>query len=64
VYENLNNFRHDLSHAFVISRISGKIKTDFQSDDLKFLKKIPKNTVPHHKKMIKDFSKVSKSQII
>ena len=57
VYENLNNFRHDLSHAFVISRISGKIKTDFQSDDLKFLKKIPKNTVPHHKKMIKDFFK-------
>jgi len=55
VYENLNDFRHDLSHAFVVSHTSGKIMTDFQSDELKFFKKIPKNTVPHHKKMIKDF---------
>lgn len=55
VYENLNNFRHDLSHAFIVSRISGKIKTDFQSNDLKFFEKIPKDTVPHHKKMIEDF---------
>ena len=54
VYENLNSFRHDVSHGFIVSPISGKIKTDFQSDELKFFKNIPKNTVPHHKKMIKD----------
>ena len=53
VYENLNSFRHDVSHGFIVSPISGKIKTDFQSEELKFFKKIPKNTVPHHKKMIK-----------
>ena len=55
VYENLNNFRHDLSHAFIASRISGKIKTDFQSNELKFFDKIPTNIVPHHKEMIRDF---------
>ena len=57
VYENLNSFRHDISHGFLVSQISGKIKTDFQSNELKFFKKIPKNMVPHHKKMIKEFLK-------
>ena len=62
VYENLNSFRHDVSHGFIVSPISGKIKTDFQSEELKFFKKIPKNTVPHHKKMIKDvFNKFKKT---
>ena len=61
VYENLNSFRHDISHGFTVSPISGKIKTDFQSEELKFFKKIPKNTVPHHKKIIKDiFNKFKK----
>ena len=61
VYENLNSFRHDVSHGFIVSRIYGKIKTDFQSEELKFFKKIPKNTLPHHKKMIKDiFNKFKK----
>ena len=63
VYENLNSFRHDISHGFIVLPTSGKIKTDFQSEDLKFFKKIPKNTVPHHKKMIKDvFNKFKKIQ--
>ena len=57
VYENLNSFRHDISHGFLVSQISGKIKTDFQSNELKFFKKIPKNMVPHHKKMVKEFLK-------
>jgi ADP-ribose pyrophosphatase YjhB (NUDIX family) len=56
-YENLNSFRHDISHGFLVSHISGKFKTDFQSNELRFFKKIPKNTVPHHKKMIKNFLK-------
>ena len=42
-YENLNSFRHDISHGFLVSHISGKIKTDFQSIELRFFKKIPKN---------------------
>ncbi len=60
VFENLNSFRHDISHGFLVSHISGKIKTDFQSKELKFFKKIPKNTVPHHKKMIKEIKKIIK----
>ena len=60
-YENLNAYRHDISHGFIVTIISGKIKTDFQTKELKFFKKIPKNTVPHHKKMIKDiFNKFKK----
>ena len=62
IRKNLNSFRHDVSHGFIVSPISGKIKTDFQSEELKFFKKIPKNTVPHHKKMIKDvFNKFKKT---
>ena len=56
-YENLNSFRHDISHWFLVSHISGKFKPDFQSNELRFFKKIPKNVVPHHKKMIKNFLK-------
>ena len=56
-YENLNAYRHDISHGFIVTIISGKIKTDFQSNELRFFKKIPKNMVPHHKKMIKNFLK-------
>ncbi len=63
VYENLNSFRHDISHGFIVLPTSGKIKTDFQSQELKFFKRIPKNTVPHHKKVIKDvFNKFKKIQ--
>ena len=54
VYESLNNFRHDLSHGFIVSKNNGKLITDFQSSNVKFFKRIPSNTVAHHKKMIKD----------
>jgi len=54
VYESLDSFRHDLSHAFIISILRGKIKPDFQSSDLKFFKKIPSNVIPIHYKMIQD----------
>ena len=53
VYESLNKFRHDVSHGFVVSA-RGKIKTDFQSDGYGFFKILPKKTLPHHKKMIRD----------
>lgn len=54
VYESLNNFRHDLSHGFIVSIKSGKLINDSQSSEVKFFKRIPTDTVPHHKKMIKD----------
>ena len=61
-YENLNAYRHDISHGFIVTIISGKIKTDFQTKELKFFKKIPKNIISHHKKMIKDvFNKFKKT---
>ena len=53
-YENLNAYRHDISHGFIVTIVSGNIKTDFQTKELKFFKKIPKNTISHHKKMIRD----------
>ena len=57
VYESLNSFRHDISHGFVVKIKSGNIKTDFQSKEIKFFKRIPKNTIPHQKKMIKEARK-------
>ena len=53
-YENLNAYRHDVSHGFIVTIVSEKIKTDLQTKELKFFKKIPKNTISHHKKMIRD----------
>ena len=60
VFESLNSFRHDISHGFVVKSKSGKIKTDFQSKEIKFFKQIPKNTIPHQKKMIKEARKILK----
>jgi|TARA_B110000014_G_scaffold220351_1_gene176363 8-oxo-dGTP diphosphatase len=61
VFESLNSFRHDISHGFVVKSKSGKIKTDFQSKEIKFFKRIPKNTIPHQKKMIKEARKNNKN---
>ena len=60
VFESLNSFRHDISHGFVVKSKSGKMKTDFQSKEMKFFKRIPKNTIPHQKKMIKEARKILK----
>ena len=60
VYESLNSFRHDISHGFIVKIKSGDIKTDFQSKEMKFFKRIPRDTIPHQKKMIKDAKRILK----
>ncbi len=59
-FESINDFRHDISHGFIVKTKKMQIQTDFQSSDYKFFKKIPKNTVPHHKKMIKKAKEILK----
>lgn len=54
VYESFNGFRHDVSHGFLVQVTGGKIKTDFQSNDIGFFKTLPRKTFPHHKLMIRD----------
>ena len=60
VYESLNSFRHDISHGFIVKIKSGDIKTDFQSKEMKFFKRIPRDTIPHQKKMIKEAKRILK----
>jgi ADP-ribose pyrophosphatase YjhB (NUDIX family) len=57
VYESLNKFRHDVSHGFVVTISKGAIKTDYQSNDYGFFKKLPAKTLHHHKRMIRDAMK-------
>jgi ADP-ribose pyrophosphatase YjhB (NUDIX family) len=52
-YESLDKYRHDISHGFVVSA-TGKMKTDYQSSDLRFFEHLPRRLVPHHRKMIID----------
>lgn len=54
VYESRNTFRHDVSHGFLVAIVGGKMKTDFQSSNVKFFQKPPRKTIPHHKLMIRD----------
>ena len=63
VYESLNQYRHDLSHGFIVSVKNGRIKTDYQAEDLGFFKKIPNKTVFHHKTMIKDAKKLLRNPL-
>ena len=53
VFENLNSYRHDLSHAFIVSIVDGEVKSDFQSNQLKFFKRLPYDLLPYHRKIIK-----------
>lgn len=54
VYENPILSRHDISHVFIASILSGNIVRDFQSSKVKFFKSIPQNMVPYQKKMVRD----------
>ena len=53
-YESLDKYRHDISHGFVVSVSGGKMKTDYQSSDLRFFERMPRLLIPHHRKMISD----------
>ena len=58
--ESINNFRHDISHGFIVKTKKMQIRTDFQSSDYKFFKRLPKNLVPHHKIIIKKAREIVK----
>lgn len=62
VYENPIRTRHDISHVFIASIAKGEIKNDFQSTSVKFFKKLPNNTIPLHKKMVKDANTLMKNK--
>ena len=53
-YESLDKYRHDISHGFVVSVAGGKMNTDYQSSDLRFFEHLPRQLIPHHRKMITD----------
>lgn len=53
-YESLDKYRHDISHGFVVSVEGGDMKTDYQSSDLRFFERLPRQLIPHHRKMILD----------
>jgi len=54
VYENPIPTRHDISHVFIASILRGTMKGDFQSSNLQFFKKPPKDMVPFQRKLLRD----------
>ncbi|MEM3064841.1 MAG: NUDIX hydrolase [Candidatus Nitrosotenuis sp.] len=54
VYESLDRYRHDISHGYVVDVKSGSLKTDHQSSEYGFFRRLPQKTIPHHKSMIHD----------
>ena len=59
-FESIDSFRHDISHGFIVKTKKIQIENDFQSNDYKFFKRLPKNLVPHHKIMINSARKILK----
>ncbi|MFZ0184380.1 MAG: NUDIX hydrolase [Nitrosotalea sp.] len=53
VYENPIRTRHDITHCF-IATMKNKINNDYETKSIKFFQKIPNNTIPYHKLIIKD----------
>jgi len=61
IYESINSFRHDISNGFLVKpKTKKEIKTDFQSNEYKFFKRLPTKIPPHHKKMILKARKLKK----
>ena len=59
VYESIISFRHDISNAFLVTFNNKKeIKTDFQSQEFKYFKRLPSKIPAHHKKMILDVRRI------
>ena len=59
VYESIVSFRHDISNAFLVTfRNKKDIKTDFQSQEFKYFKRLPSKIPAHHKKMILDVRRI------
>lgn len=54
VYENPKFSRHDISHVFIVSIVKGKIVLDFQSAEIKFFKKPPKNMINFQRRLLTD----------
>ena len=55
-YESLSKFRHDISQCYVVSLNMRKIS--FENNlNLKFFPKIPKNTIPFQKLIVKNWIK-------
>jgi len=54
VYENPISTRHDISHVFIASILRGTMRGDFQSSNLQFFKKPPKDMVPFQRKLLRD----------
>jgi len=58
VYESLNEFRHDLSHGFIVSKKNGNIKLNSFVSEFDFFDELPKKTIPHQKIMILNTKKM------
>ena len=52
-FESVDKFRHDVSLGFIVTTSNNnKIKTDFQSTEIKLHERIPHKTPLHHKQII------------
>tara|TARA_B100001750_G_C15207416_1_gene446559 strand:- start:65 stop:490 length:426 start_codon:yes stop_codon:yes gene_type:complete len=59
IYESIVSFRHDISNAFIVKfRNRKNIKTDFQSREYMFFKKLPSKIPTHHKNMVLDARRI------
>lgn len=54
VFEDLGSQRHYISHAFLAHIVRGKIKLDFQSDEIRFFKHTPENIIPFHRNILRE----------
>jgi ADP-ribose pyrophosphatase YjhB (NUDIX family) len=58
-FQSMDEFRNDISHAFLIQPKNETDKIE-QNSNQKFFKNMPKNIVPHHKKTIQKARKILK----
>ena len=59
VYESIVSFRHDISNAFLVTfRNKNNIKTDFQSQEFRYFKRLPSKIPIHQRKMILDARRI------
>jgi len=60
-YENLNRYRHDISHCFICHIKKAEVPPNFQSSTIQLFVRSPANIIPYHSKIMREAQSYLKS---
>jgi 8-oxo-dGTP diphosphatase len=53
---------HHISHVFIVKKIGGKLRPNWENSDFKFVKSVPKNMLYFHKQILRNVLNETKNK--